>query len=309
MSNEFKDINAHSAQYFDEVRDHWWNEDYLRWLSSRWRVEGIRTALDVGCGVGHWGRLIGRMLPPECLITGVDREPVWATKAAERVAAAGLSARFRYQTGCAEALPFPDASFDLVTCQTVLMHLREAEAGLREMRRVLRPGGLVLVAEPTNVVGPVLSEIIALQEPPEAAAGLLRFQLHCQRGKAALGEGNDLLGEALPALLAAAGLREVEIRLNDRVNPFVPPYDSALAKAQVDQLADLIERDLWMWNRATTRRYFVAGGGRAEDFERHWADLSAFLQRIMHAITAGTLHGAMGTLMYIAWGRKPETQG
>ena len=309
MSNEFKHLNLHSAQYFDDVRDHWWNEDYLRWLSSRWRVEGIRSALDVGCGVGHWGRLIGRTLPEACIITGVDREALWAEKATERAAAAGLSGRFKYQAGCAEELPFPDNSFDMVTCQTVLMHLREPEVALREMLRVLRPGGLVLVTEPNHIVQPVLADAVALKESPESAAALLRFQLHCHRGKAAVGEGNDLIGESLPALFASAGLRDVEIRMNDRVNPFVPPYDTAQARSQVEQLEDLIDRDHWMWNRATTLRYFVAGGGRAEDFERHWGNLSDFLRRIMDAITAGTYHGAGGGIVYIGWGRKPETPG
>ena len=56
--------------------------------------------------------------------------------------------RFRYRVADAKTLPFPDASFDLVTCQTLLIHLADPSAVIAEMARVARPGGLVLAAEP-----------------------------------------------------------------------------------------------------------------------------------------------------------------
>lgn len=306
MGNEFKNLGTHSAEYFGDARDFWWNEDYLRWLLGRWRIDETRTVLDVGCGVGHWGRLLGRVLPEECSFTGVDREPLWAEKASARAGAAGLSHRFRYQVGRAEELPFEENSFDLVTCQTVLMHLRDPGAALREMFRVTRPGGVVLVAEPTHLVAPVLLDAIALNEPAESMAALVRFQLHCQHGKAKSGEGNDLIGEALPALFAAAGLREIEIRLNDRVNPLVPPYESDFAKALVDEAKDLSNRERWMWDRATTRRYFVAGGGEDGAFEAGWQMILAFQRRVTIALAEGSYASAGSGTNYIIRGRKPS---
>ena len=306
MGNEFKDLGTHSAEYFGDARDFWWNEDYLRWLLGRWRIDEARTVLDVGCGVGHWGRLLGRLLPEECSFTGVDREPLWAEKAAGRAEAAGLAHRFRYQVGRAEELPFEENSFDLVTCQTVLMHLRDPGAALREMVRVTRPGGLLLVAEPTHHVAPMLLDAIALNEPPELMAKLMRFQLHCQRGKANAGEGNDLIGEALPALFASAGLREIEIRLNDRVNPLVPPYESDFARALVDEAKDLSNRDRWMWDRATTLRYFVAGGGLEGEFDPGWQMILAFQRRVVDAFSERRYAGAGSGTNYLIRGRKPS---
>ena len=305
MSNEFKNLGTHSAEYFGDARDFWWNEDSLRWLLGRWRIDEARTVLDVGCGVGHWGRLLGRVLPEECSFTGVDREPLWAEKAAARTEGLGLAHRFRYQVGRAEELPFEDNSFDLVTCQTVLMHLRDPGVVLREMTRVARPGGLLLVAEPTHLVAPVLLDAIAINEPTEAMAALLRFQLHCQRGKASMGEGNDLIGEALPSLFAATGLCEIEMRVNDRVNPLVPPYESDFAKALVDEAKDLSERERWMWDRATTWRYFAAGGGDDAAFEAGWQRILAFQRRVTTAIAERRYAGAGSGTTYIIRGRKP----
>ena len=309
MSNEFKNLAAHSAEYFGDARDFWWNDDYLRWLLGRWRIDEARTVLDVGCGVGHWGRLLGRVLPEKCSFTGVDREPLWTEKAAGRAEAAGLSHRFRYQVGRAEELPFEENSFDLVTCQTVLMHLRDPGIALREMIRVTRPGGVLLVAEPTHLVAPVLLDAIALNEPPESMAALLRFQLHCQRGKAGVGEGNDLIGESLPALFAEAGLREIEMRVNDRVNPLVPPYESDFARALVEEAKDLSDRERWMWDRATTLRYFVAGGGEDGEFEAGWRMVIAFQRRVAVAIAERRYANAGSGTNYLIRGRKPLGAG
>jgi ubiquinone/menaquinone biosynthesis C-methylase UbiE len=57
-----------------------------------------------------------------------------------------------YQLGTAEAIPFPDSYFDMVTCQTVLIHVKDITIALNEMLRVLKPGGLLAVAEPNNLV-------------------------------------------------------------------------------------------------------------------------------------------------------------
>ena len=309
MSNEFKGLGIHSAEWFNDVRDHWWNEDFLRFLSARWRLAGIRTVLDVGCGIGHWTRLLSRLLPDDCAITGVDRESVWVENAAKRVAAAGLSGRIRFQIGSAEQLPFADNTFDLVTCQTLLMHLRDPARGLAEMIRVARPGGLILAAEPTNVLGPVLLDGFVIGEPLESILSLLRFQLQCQRGKSALGEGNDLIGDSLPALFAAAGLRDIEMRLNDRVNPILPPYASGAAKALAEWAQDLAARGLWMWNRETTRRYFIAGGGHETEFDALWTAILGFLRRVADAFSAGRYACASSGLCYLIWGRKPGGTG
>ncbi len=107
--------------------------------------------LDVGCGVGHWGVLLASVMSGDVRVTGVEREPSWVEQARARAAALGLAGRFSYQQGEAERLPFPDDSFDLTTCQTVLIHLPDPAAAIAEMRRVTRPGGLVVVAEPNNL--------------------------------------------------------------------------------------------------------------------------------------------------------------
>jgi SAM-dependent methyltransferase len=219
------------------------------------------------------------------------------------VAASGLSNRFSYREGLADSLPFEAGSFDLVTCQTVLIHVRDPSRVLAEMVRVTRPGGLVLASEPTNVAG-ALVDSIALGDPPEATAALIAFLLICQQGKRALGEGFDLIGESIPALFRAAGLTSIDLRQNDRACLMLPPYDSPAERAQVESAEDALARGIWHWDERTTRRYFLAGGGAESEFPRQWSAALAQLRRVADALRARSYSCSGGNLAYLVWGRK-----
>ena len=65
------------------------------------------------------------------------------------------------------ALPFEDAAFDLVLCSHVLEHVPDDRAALRELRRVLRPGGLAVIQTPVNHDQPVTYEDASVTDPEE----------------------------------------------------------------------------------------------------------------------------------------------
>jgi SAM-dependent methyltransferase len=307
VANEFRGGSTHSAEYFGDTRDHWWNEEFLRLVSARWNADQVREALDVGCGVGHWSRLLLRVLGDHTSVTGVDREAIWIEHARARATQTASPARFRYEVGTIERLPFPDASFDLVTCQTVLIHVADPNIALAEMVRVLRPNGLVLVAEPTNAGNATVGHSIALRDSPADTASLFQFHLVCLRGKALLGEGDELIGERLPALLTSAGLHSVELRLNDRPFPMVPPYGSPEQEAAAEEMISFAARGTWVWNREQTRRYFAAGGGKEQEFDANWAAAVHQWHRAADAIVSRRYATAGGGLFYLAWGRKAVT--
>lgn len=303
MTQDSRPSKPHSADEFVGTRDHWWRGDQIAGVARELQLERIRSVLDVGCGRGHWTRVLARVLPEHTTFTGVDAEPSWIDRAAEEMATLAPHRQATFQVGAAESLAFPDASFDLVTCQTLLMHVRDPGTVLREMVRVTAPEGLVLVAEATNIAGPLI-ESIALGDAPEQTAELLRFQLTCERGKTALGEGSNLVGETLPALLRDAGLDQVELRLNDRAWPLVPPYDDPVQKMQSDEIRASAGRGSWIWDEATTRRYYVAGGGATEDFATRWSEAIEQRRRLATALESGTFSCAGGSLFYLAWGRR-----
>jgi SAM-dependent methyltransferase len=305
MANPFQDHTEHSAAYFGDTRDHWWNRDFLELMARRWRLGAVRTVLDVGCGVGHWGQLLEAVLPQDATLVGVDREAAWVEAATERAREQNLTGRFSYQLASAERLPFADDTFDLTTCQTVLIHLPDPSAGLAEMIRVTRPGGLVMVAEPNNLTQSLLLDSITNQLGIDAILDLVRFQLTCERGKVALGEGDNSLGDRVPGLFAAAGLTEVQVFVNDKATAIVPPYRAEAERAALAEERDRAARGLWNWDEAETKRFFLAGGGALEAFAGHYARGLQARQNIVKGVDDNHYHGVMGGAFFLIAGRKP----
>jgi len=305
MGNEFKGQAEHSAEYFGDTRDHWWNGDFLELMARRWGFAAVRDVLDVGCGVGHWGQLLASVLPASARLTGVDLEPKWVERAAARASARGLGERYTYRLGEAGRLPFADDSFDLVTCQTVLIHVQDPAAAIAEMRRVTRPGGLLAVAEPNNVAESLVMDSVSAEASVAEVLDAIRFQLICERGKVALGEGDNSLGGRVPGLFVAAGLRDVAIYVNDKATAIFPPYSRREQVAFVEDVRDRAERRLWNWSEVETRRFFLAGGGSEAEFPEVFARGLAARQKVVDGVGDGSYHGVYGGGFYFVAGRKP----
>ena len=304
MANEFRTLESHSAEYFGDTRDYWWNRDYIELIGRRLAFDRIHDVLDVGCGVGHWGQVLSAALPIDARVTGVDRDPLWVGKAVQRAADQGLSHRFQYRRSDAQTLPFPDASFDLVTCQTLLIHVADPRAVIAEMTRVTRPGGLVLASEPNNVATGLVSSSISFNDPVDEILARIRLHLTCERGKAALGEGNNSVGDVIPGLFATVGLTDVAVYLNDKTNAFLPPYDTPEQRAMLEERKDFNSRDFWIWSRSDTLRYFLAGGGVAGEFDALWDLVVGGAKRMDTAISDGTYAHSGAAINYLVAGRR-----
>ena len=129
---------------FEVEESHWWYIGRRRIIASFVKaicdqVKDRRARiLDVGCGTGANLVRLSDFGDAE----GVDISPDALKFCRER----GLN---NVKLGAAETLPYEDHEFDLVTAFDVVEHMDDDVAGLREMRRVLRPGGRVLLFVPT----------------------------------------------------------------------------------------------------------------------------------------------------------------
>ena len=65
MSTSVQERKPHSAEYFGEYRDFWWNSDFLKLMANRLQLDQAKTVLDVGCGIGHWGQILAPVLPKD----------------------------------------------------------------------------------------------------------------------------------------------------------------------------------------------------------------------------------------------------
>jgi len=100
------------------------------------------TAVDIGCGTGF---LVFELAARGHRVTGVDFAPAMLAEARRKAAERGMAVRF--EEADAEHLPFPTGSFDLAISRHVLWTLPHPVAAIDEWRRVLRPGGRLVVVD------------------------------------------------------------------------------------------------------------------------------------------------------------------
>jgi len=305
----------HSTEYFGKERHFWWNQDFLALLKDRIAFPEARSLLDVGCGKCHWTAIATTFFPNLENIVGVDFETTWVTGARDALAGhlssalghAGRPLELDFVASDAHSLPFPDKSFDVVTCQTVLMHLARPEDAVAEMFRVVRPGGLVLLAEPENSLNFHRLEPAAATLSLDELTARYRFwtATHFARKRTT---GSDFdLGHRLTALLAANGALEPRAYLNDRANAMAPPY------AEPYQEAFIAAGRAWTTLLATdspTRRTYTALAREAGLTDSEIEDAFALEVRLSatrkQKIDEQTWCHGGGSLHYIAWGRKPN---
>lgn len=136
------------------------------------RSAGIREGqrvLDVACGTGVVTRLAAERVGPTGRVAGADINAGMLEVA--RALSAGSQPPIDWYETAAEAMPLPDASFDVVLCQLGLQFMRDKDAALREMRRVLVPGGQVFISVPALMpIFKVMHDAIARHIDPGTAA-------------------------------------------------------------------------------------------------------------------------------------------
>ncbi len=134
-------------------------EEIDRW--QRARRPGPYRLLDVGCGTGTLLSCLAAD-PHAELLVGLDYAPEMARRAARKFAHNGQSRKLRVVCGDAERLPFPDASFDALTCCNSFHHYPNQGRAIAEFARVLRPGGLCVLVDGfrDNVIGWVVFDVL-----------------------------------------------------------------------------------------------------------------------------------------------------
>lgn len=103
-----------------------------------------KRVLDAGCGRGFYVRLLS-MLPSVKKVEGIDINDEYVEKAKKLVE---NTKKASVKKGSIYELPFKDKTFDAVVCSEILEHLDDEETALKEIHRVLKPGGIFLVSVP-----------------------------------------------------------------------------------------------------------------------------------------------------------------
>ena len=112
--------------------------------------------LDIACGTGDFSIAIAKAMAPGSRVTGLDLSEGMLAVMREKLAAEGLDDRVTCMQGDSEAMPYSDASFDCVTIAFGIRNFEHREVALREILRVLKPGGKLVILELSVPANPVI---------------------------------------------------------------------------------------------------------------------------------------------------------
>lgn len=146
-SDRWRDANAHiagAARYLDmmtKVLDAQKKQTF-----DLLNLAPGMSVIEIGCGMGRDVEAMAVRVGPTGRAVGIDASSELIAQATARTAPLGLPVQF--QVGDAHALSFPDNSFDAARVDRVLQHLADPALAVREMARVVRPGGRIAAIEP-----------------------------------------------------------------------------------------------------------------------------------------------------------------
>ena len=206
-AGEVEAYSSAAAQAYLNQIDDTFVEHAVRMLRGRTLRAERRSALDVGCGPGQIVLKLARRLQG-WHFAGVDRsanmvqQALTARNAKAQRGGNDLAARVQFSLGDGSALPFADASMDLVMCNSVLHHLGDPAKLFDEMARVAAPGAAILLRDLQRPSWPAYP--LHVRWHGRHYSGLM-YKLYCDSVRAAYTP--DELGD----LLRGSALRDVRI--------------------------------------------------------------------------------------------------
>ena len=128
---------------------------WKRFTISQSGVRAGQTVLDLAGGTGDLAKEFAKKVGPQGLVVLADINEKMLARGRERLTDEGIVGNVKYVQADAESLPFPDNYFDRVSVAFGLRNMTHKDAALAEMRRVLKPGGKLLVLEFSKVWEPL----------------------------------------------------------------------------------------------------------------------------------------------------------
>lgn len=215
--------------------------------------------LDVACGTGVLARAAKARVGANGFVAGIDPDPGMLAVAAQ------LAPEIEWRESSAESLPYPDQAFDSVVSQFGLMFFADRRKALREMARVLRPGGKVAVAVWDRLENsdayPIEVEILErIAGKPAAEALRAPFVLGDREALRALFEGAGLASTRLTTRKGTARFPSIRVMVEADLRGWLPVMGVVLDETTIQRILDEAEGALHRYVTAEGTIVFDAPG-------------------------------------------------
>jgi SAM-dependent methyltransferase len=201
-----RDIDALTSFTLKHLRDRWWDASFTAFLQEALVPQAGERVLDVGCGAGTAELILSALQPGGVHFVGLDLAHARLRDARRAMREQGVAAELA--TADAAALPFATATFDAAFAVAVLQHVARPRKVIDGLRRVLKPGGRLVLAEPDNAARYWFSEPASGHE---AFAHATEFYSLVE--EAARDDADPSIGPRIPRLLRASGFEVVAVHL------------------------------------------------------------------------------------------------
>ncbi len=283
-----------------------WTPEQVASLAKHFGLKPGKSLLDAGCGHGYGLRTFGPFCLPGGRLIGVDIEGRLLRTAKRLAREDGLGDDIEIRDGDINELPFESNTFDISIAHVVLCHLAKPERALDELIRVTRRGGCVAVFDNAlagatdggwdNVFKPTIEQRLFSH----------RLQLLVQRERMRLRRGDWSVGCHVPGWMEARGLKNVDVRRNERVQWIAPPYRSPAQKTTIQNTRERCRESKFQdaYNDESVEMLRIAGVNertirRAVRASRRRA------RRFREAVMDGRASFTRGGAFWCIWGFKP----
>jgi SAM-dependent methyltransferase len=218
-------------------------------------IQSGQRVLDVECGTGILAREVALRTGSTGTVIGIDPNPGMIAVAKQ------LAPSIEWREGVAESLPFPDQSFDAVVSQFGLMFFRDQRQALREMLRVLAPGGRLAVAvwDSLDSMPAYASEVVLLEHTAgRQAADALRmpFVLGNRKHLAELFSEVGAASAEITTHHGTAQVPSVRTMVEADLRGWLPLVGVNLTEDQIRRILEEAEQDLSPYATADGRAVF-----------------------------------------------------
>ena len=305
-----KNSEIHSEEWITDAREYWWNEDYLKLILKRYNLENISSLADIGCGEGYMSKKLIPHLKELTTCYGRDFEQTHIDKAIE-ILSKHKNVTFDFCACDANKININDNTVDLSVCQTLLLHVKNPLNVINEMKRITKQNGTIMAIETNNSINSLVSNSIlgttsntCQIDNIDDTLETLKYDLTIQKGVYNLGEGYLSIGDYLPKLFYEAGLKNIQVCILDKPSALIPPYDTTEKKAIANELLSWIENSSSDYDYNQMLKYYLAGGGKENDFKLYWQKKQKQDNLVKNAILEEKYVMPGGALMYIVTANK-----